>query len=124
MSTTSTRRVLATTPVLSVLIVIAIAGALATTNIEWLLRGSFATVAVGLVVGAASTLGVSGWYAAAAVALFLGCYIRWRDSGQHSPILLSLALLTSVLILDDFFHGELVWRYLAAGGELVYLLWP
>lgn len=74
--------------------------------------------------GVASNLGVMLWNAAAVICLFSGA-ITWRrmDERSFSPFMLCSGLLTTILLLDDFFliHEYVFPKYFGVNEKVVTL---
>jgi hypothetical protein len=89
-----------------------------------LLSDPASTLGTHPLLGVQSNLGVLVWCAAAAICLFSSAILRFtRTDKEVRSFLLWAGVITSVLLLDDFFlfHDDLALRYLPFDGDANYV---
>lgn len=121
--TASTRQLLITfIPSISLLVAVAAASVLSGVGFDIMTRDVTATAGVHPLTGVLSSLGILLWCAAASVCAFAAITLPGSQPPEAFRFLLSSALLSAYLLLDDFFliHDELVPRYVGLGQEVVY----
>ena len=109
---------------LSVLVVIAMVSVLFQVKVSTMTRDVTAIANIHPLSGILSNLGILLWCAAASVCFFTAMILRHAQTRETFWFLLFSALLTSYLLLDDFFlfHEELIPQHLGLDEEIIFLV--